>query len=268
MFRAFNLRIADNPFDLAAVEGGRKHMAALRPGLRQRMRDSLRGDGSLDGEHLRRTRFPGVRCQVFISHSHRDVDAALGLAGWLASNLGVAAFVDSGVWGHADELLAEIDDEHCRNNGRSTYNYAKRNRSTAHVHAMLSTALASMMDETECLIFMNTSSSVPLAGSIDETDSPWIFVEIEAANRMRRRPVHEHRGIKLAKARLDEGDLRIFHQLQLENLTEINVATLRDWQAGARESDGTNPLDVLYGLAPCGGDLSPIQKLRALLPRG
>ena len=48
-----------------------------------------------------------------------------------------------------------------------------------HVHMMLSTALANMIDKTECIMFLNTPNSVSTRDTKLKTYSPWIYNEIE-----------------------------------------------------------------------------------------
>nr|MBK7064154.1 hypothetical protein [Deltaproteobacteria bacterium] len=68
----------------------------------------------------------------------------------MEKTFGLTAFVDSSVWGDANELLAEIDNRFCWSDDRRTYDYRKRNNSTSHVHMMLATALSVMIDRCEC----------------------------------------------------------------------------------------------------------------------
>ena len=66
-------------------------------------------------------------------------------------------FVDTFYWGSADDLLKEIDDIKCKNSD-GTYDYQKRNITTSHVHAMLTSAIMQVMDLSEIVIFVNTNN--------------------------------------------------------------------------------------------------------------
>ena len=57
--------------------------------------------------------FPQIKADIFISHSHKDEDLALALAGWLKVSFGLTAFIDSCVWGYANDLLKMIDYKYC-----------------------------------------------------------------------------------------------------------------------------------------------------------
>ena len=44
--------------------------------------------GVIDGTKLQEDWFPTVNCDIFISHSHKDEDLAITLAGWLYETFG------------------------------------------------------------------------------------------------------------------------------------------------------------------------------------
>ena len=114
-------------------------------------------EGILDASRIEEEWFPKIDADVFISHSHKDQELAIGLAGWLRELFGITSFIDSCVWGYANDLLKIIDKNYCVNKRKpdgtvDTYNYNKRNQSTAHIHMILNAALYKMIDKTECLI--------------------------------------------------------------------------------------------------------------------
>jgi hypothetical protein len=118
-------------------------------------------DGYLNAEKMQENWFPSLDADIFISHSHRDEELAISLAGWLNEKLNIkSVFIDSCVWGYANDLLKSIDNEYCKNKFSETYDYEKRNISTSHVHMMLSTALSKMLDNSECCFFLHTPASV------------------------------------------------------------------------------------------------------------
>lgn len=97
-----------------------------------------------------------------------------------------------GVWGYSDDLLRQIDNEYCVSKTNpdgsiNSYNYQKRNQSTAHVHMMLNGALMKMMDSTECLIFLDTPNSLKAKNvSNGTTNSGWIYSELLMSKLLRR----------------------------------------------------------------------------------
>ncbi|NTW54623.1 MAG: hypothetical protein HGB15_07660 [Chlorobaculum sp.] len=206
-------------------------------------------DGSLQGSKLSANWFPQLEADVFISHSHKDVDTALIFAGWLSEKQGIVSFIDSCVWGYANDLLKAIDDEYCYQPEKGTYDYQKRNFSTSHVHMMLSIALTRMMYNTECLFFLNTPNSiipknVIKGSSTAETISPWIFAEIEMSKLVKKRDIEEHRNAIFEKS-ASFGALTINHEVDLSHLVEITHGDLKLW--GERNYiNKFEALDALY----------------------
>ena len=187
-------------------------------------------DGSLDASKMREEWFPDISCEVFISHSHKDKDAAKLLASWLHEAYGIMSFIDSSVWGFCDDLLSEIDKKYCYSKESNSYNYKKRNISTAHIHMLLTSALTMMIDKTECLIFLNTPNSVNPGKSISSanqqtTYSPWIYGELSFSKLLRRRPLEEHR--PKPKMALEEAlAFTVKYPAPQDHLVEINLDEL------------------------------------------
>lgn len=148
--------------------------------FRKILRQYLQANGNLDAATMEQEWFGSVQADIFLSHSHRDETLIEAFAGWLHEKCGVFAFVDSSLWGYADDLLREIDNDYCQNDDKQTYSYKLRNISTSYVHMILNTALAKMIHQTECLIFVNTENSTIKENITDEskTLSPWIYSEL------------------------------------------------------------------------------------------
>jgi hypothetical protein len=155
MFRGFELSVNDSFFRDFRDAGRSQHQENKRlvDDCLSQFRDQ---SGDLLSEKMTAAWFPEIDSQVFISHAHKDSALALGLSGHLQEQFGLKSFVDSAVWGYSDDLLRILDDAFCYNGSSRTYSYQKRNRSTSHVHMMLSVALTRMIDKCECIIFINT----------------------------------------------------------------------------------------------------------------
>lgn len=158
------------------------------------IRDSVNRDLILDGAKLAEHYFPSVQADIFISHSHKDVEKAKAFAKYIYIKTGLVSFIDSEVWSFADDLLRCLDNEYCYNSGSMLYSYEKRNISTSYVHMMLNTALLNMIDKCECLFFLSTPNSFNTEKEIKNTTfSPWIYSELSMANVIRKK---KHAGIK------------------------------------------------------------------------
>ena len=184
MFKGFNLcdlSPTQSFIDEYAPYGVTLNLSLARP-VQRALGEFATSGGVLDGSGLERNWFPQVKSQIFLSHSHGNEKVSMALAGWIHQHFGLASFVDSGVWGYADELLETIDKEHCWNRASRTYIYEHRNRSTSYVHMMLSAALAKMINRTECLIFLSTTESLQWRDAVQRTQSPWIYSELTFAS--------------------------------------------------------------------------------------
>ena len=204
MYRGFNLSLERKSFkegDFKELrEIGFKSLTCQKATIERKIKSFIDDDGFLDGSKMQDNWFPQIKADVFISHSHKDKDLALALAGWLKENLGLTAFIDSCVWGYSNDLLKLIDNRYCRNEYRRTYDYEKRNSSTSHVHMMLSVALTQMIDNTECLFFLNTPNSITPDTIINQTESPWIYSEIATSQLIRKKKLEEYRQVALMES--------------------------------------------------------------------
>lgn len=212
--------------------------------IKEEINKFLLGDGSINGSEMQNNWFPQIKADIFISHSHADKNIAIGLAGWLKDKFDLNVFIDSCVWGYADDLLKIIDDKYCRNIDDTMYIYEKRNFSTSHVHMMLSTALTMMIDHTECIFFVNSPSSIVTSDVISYTKSPWIYYEIAMSQYIRRKVPNRKRVI--IKKGIFEKALDIKYKLDLKHLNEINQINLKVWEDSYLQNKTKHPLDILY----------------------
>ena len=237
MYRGFNLLLEDNYFEKGYFEAfkkvGSESLSSQQTSIEETINSFVRNDGSLDGSMMQANWFPQIKADIFISHSHKDEKLALALAGWLKDSFGLTAFIDSCVWGYANKLLKMIDNEYCYQKETNTYNYQNRNYSTSHVHMMLSVALTQMIDNTECLFFLNTPNSItPDDTIIKQTESPWIYSEIAATRLIRKRSRKIYRLKRMVES-FSEGEsptLRIRHDIPVDHLTDIDNSVLSNWK--------------------------------------
>lgn len=214
-------------------------------------------DGSIEGKKIQENWFQQIDSHVFISHSHKDKNTAVSLAGLLSKVFGIKSFIDSCIWGYAEDLLRLIDDKYCLNSDGGTYNYQKRNYSTSHVHVMLQSALSMMIDKAECLLFLNTPNSVTTSGVVNQTYSPWIYSEIAMTRIIRpnipRRRWHEEKRT-LSKGEYVDESLKVKYELDLSHLHNLSINDLSYWiKQRRRYLTPEDALDGLYDLKPING---------------
>ena len=203
----------------------------------------LSGKWVIAGDKTESEWFPQLKKHVFISHSHKDEDAALLVAGLLKDRLGIDAFVDSAAWGCYRGLAKCLYEVAKRGypNITSQQDTQLRMSATEHAHCMLSKSLIQMMDRCECLMFLDTPASVGLhniniAGS--STFSPWIYTEIEAS-RVLRRYMYPRSMLKAANESLrsfamDEAPrVQVVYPLNLEHLEKLSTQMLSQWITNA-----------------------------------
>lgn len=149
--------------------------------FKKKLKEYLKSSVNITSNELTNLFFPTEKkFDIFLSHSHKDLEKALELSGFLKAYFGLEVFIDSCFWGSMDELLKEIDDEFSKSNSDSAlYDYNKRNISTAHCHIILATALKEMIDQIECFVFLDTTESISLKSQLEETKSCWIYYELE-----------------------------------------------------------------------------------------
>ena len=186
MFAGFDLDLSDiNP---RFKNQGYRLFLESKKKVEKELNEFLESDGSIDGTSMQNDWFPQIESDIFISHSHNDYEKAITLAGWLNETFKLDVFIDSCVWGSADVLLKKIDDSYCWMSDVGSYSYEKRNYSTSHVHMMLSAALTSMIDKSECLLFLNTPNTINTKDVIEQkTKSPWIYLEIQISQLVRKK---------------------------------------------------------------------------------
>lgn len=136
-----------------------------------------------DGTKIKSDWFPEIDADVFISHSHKDVELAKSLAGYINEKIGLKPFIDSEVWGNYADLLRNIDNNYCLSDDNELYDYELRNCSTSHVHMMLNIALMEMIHKCDYFIFIETKNSseedkLIYNAQIKRTNSPWIYSEL------------------------------------------------------------------------------------------
>lgn len=209
-------------------------------------------DGSIDGSKMQENWFPQIEADIFISHSHGDKKLAQELSKWLYVTFGLKAFIDSDVWGYAPNLEKKLLRIYRRYSDQEDYDDLK-NFASAHVHMMLSVALNQMIDNTECLFFLNTPSSISIDAPIDgTTPSPWIYSEIAMSRLIRKRlPKRYKRSLSESRQECFVAQ-SVRYTLPMDHLTKLNSDDLLMWKkyCKAASRHHLKALDCLYQLNP------------------
>ena len=132
----------------------------------------------IDGTKIQDDWFPEVDANIFISHSGKDEELAIGLANFMYDEYGVKSFVDSQVWGYFPDLMKKLDNGHDTKNNK--VNLSKYDECSAHVHNMLSIGLAKMIQKCDYFIFLDTHNSRNSLTNM--TESPWIYFELSLSH--------------------------------------------------------------------------------------
>ena len=249
MYIGYNLSLSDDLFKdtKAFYDAGKVLYQDAKEEVVKELSGFIKKDGSLDGAEIEKIWFPQINTDVFISHSHQDKKLAIWLAGVLNITLDLKVFVDSSIWGYANDLLLMIDKKYCKLDDKH-YSYKKRNYSTSHVHMMLNTALMKMIDKTECIIFLNTPSSISISEVTNNTKSPWIYSEISMTRMLRRKAPNRHIEELQKGGEVSARNLEVIYEVDLDHLIILNPETLLSWIVDRNEVNGSKHLDRLYNL--------------------
>lgn len=239
---------------------GQKYYEEVRDSIQSELGNFIGIDGTVDGTKLQEEWFPTKKgtFNIFLSHSHADEELAVSLAGYLKDRFNLNVFIDSCLWGYANNLLREIDEMYCRQSNGKFFDYDKRNYSTSHVHMMLASALLRMIDNCEAVFFLNTENSISIGEEIEKerTASPWIYTELAMADRISIRSVQYHRK-KLSEIEHRQNELanesvslKINYHVdrELKKFIPLSRDDIMDWEllCEANKHEGEYALDELY----------------------
>ncbi|TPD70492.1 hypothetical protein [Flavobacterium microcysteis] len=246
----------DNVNELIKI--GKEIFQDTQKKVKSTLDDYLLDNKRLDGNKIINEWFPEVKAHIFLSHSHKDEELAFLLAGFFHEAFNIYTFIDSAVWGYSDDLLRQLDDKYCKNSD-GNYNYLKRNYSTTHVHMMLSNSLNRMIDNCECIMFLNTPNSIVTSNEINnKTNSPWIFSEISTSMIVQKRtPIRVQQKIIVFSSKkmssLNENEqqqLLIDYNVELSHLINLNEEDLENWLETSKNTNAEKALDDLYAQHP------------------
>ena len=222
MFAKFKYDLKnDGSYPSEYVNEGSDIFLLHRAKVKGKLEKYIRSDGSLDAKEIEDDWFPTINAQVFLSHSHADEDKVKAFAGWLKRKYGIVSFIDSTVWGYANDLLWQMDNKFSRDRSGGL-SYELTTQSSAHVHMLLECALAKMINRCECLIFINSPNSVKPKdiSNKDLTGSPWIYNEIVMATTFPPRSLEEHRSRAILE-HSQQFSLNVSYPLKLDGFETV-----------------------------------------------
>lgn len=254
MFATFKMDLSELPEEILEqyYKKGLKVYSINKQKIEESLDKYLSVDGELRASEIEKDWFPSFKADVFLSHSHKDEKSVIALAG-LLKDIGLTAFIDSCVWGYADNLLGQIDDEYCASKinfdgSIDSYNYQKRNQSTAHVHMILNGALMKMIDNTECLIFLDTPNSLKAEDVVNgTTNSGWIYSELLMSKFLRKRhPIRKNINFAINETVKHDG-LSVPVEYDAD-ITHLMIMSIKDIIRAAENNKyaGLEVLDNLY----------------------
>lgn len=141
----------------------------------------LKNHSAIDGQLIESTWFPKIDADIFISHSHKDYQYARNISHFLHKEYNIKCFIDSDIWGFADDLIQILLD--------NTKLVTEKTRSIyySNVYLMLMNSLREMIDKTDLFLFLDSHNSIKKGNSDWQTLSPWIYSEIQTVKSLKRR---------------------------------------------------------------------------------
>lgn len=257
MYKKYRLSITEDEVQ-ELLSFSVRHTPIVKKNIDAEVEKVLRTDNA---NWIMDTWFPQYNADIFLSHSHDDYNLAKKLAAQFES-FGLKVFIDSEVWGYANELLRKVDNECCVKkkelDGSNIYSYEKRNQTTAQINIMLAHALIRMIDLTECFVFLETSKSTTKVDKSNiETMSPWLFHELNVVQVIEQRQKVRNRNFAedSAMEKLSESVTGFKFTASAQNMSAFSYTKLKDLFDKARNMrnalsgsncNGVKFLDLLY----------------------
>lgn len=202
-------------------------------------------DGSIKAKEIQNDWFPDIKADIFISHSHKDEKLAIKLGDWLFNNFELKSFIDSTVWKYSRDLLNKIISNndtyiHKRNIDGITYKYQETLNMSSHIDMILSTSIIKMIDNCECLFFLNTPNSINEKDAIEnKTYSQWIYLEtyissiinIKKPDRLTQEVYFSYKSNKIE------------YNASIEHLHKLTNFELKKWLDSYNDKKTNNQLD-------------------------
>lgn len=136
---------------------------------------------------------------------------------------------------------------------KSYYDYEKTLQVAKHADMILASALTEMIDNCECVFFLNTDSSVirgTEAISKNETYSPWIYHEVFTTTIIQKKQRSKFNESYQFRDNAIKQIPDISYGLDLSGMTVLREEDIFEWEIKINSNKDKHPLDVLYNLNP------------------
>ena len=253
MYEAFNVELKEK-WATDKIDVLKAHYDVEKKSYSEELKKLIDSSTTISADEIKKLLLPEQSFDVFISHSHADLDLALGLKFILKSKFNLNAFVDELYWGNIDTLQDELNKRHLhKENGMNLYDHNQTMQVAAHANMILASALTGMIDKCECVFFLNTENSVQSANDVLKgvnTRSPWIYHEVYTTTVIQR---HYDRGTNKRFAAVNES-LKdslmptIEYPLDISKMKPINDGIIREWFHKKTSMPNAHSLDVLYSI--------------------
>ena len=251
MYRAFNVTLESNKY--LGYANAQQYENDKSISL-QNLRRIINSKDMLQAYEIKKLLLPSKRYDIFISHSHKDLEIAKGLSGYLNALCGVACFIDSLYWGNIDELQEELNRMHLHKDeatGKKYFDHQSTMEVAKHANMILASALTEMIDNCECVFFLNTDSSVirgTEAISKNETYSPWIYHEVFTTTIIQKKQRSKFNESYQFRDNAIKQIPDISYGLDLSGMTVLREEDIFEWEIKINSNKDKHPLDVLYNL--------------------
>lgn len=253
MYRAFNVALESNKY--LGYVNTRQYENDKSISL-QKLQKIINSRDIIQAWEIKKLLLPSKRYDIFISHSHKDLELAKGFANYLYLFFNVTCFIDSLYWGNIDELQNELNELHLTYDGvtkKSYYDYEKTLQVAKHADMILASALTEMIDNCECVFFLNTDNSVirgTEAISKNETYSPWIYHEVFTTTIIQKKQRSKFNESYQFRDNAIKQIPDISYGLDLSGMTVLREEDIFEWEIKINSNKDKHPLDVLYNLNP------------------
>ena len=220
------------------------------------LRMLINSSKEISANQIKQILLPKEHYDIFISHSHKDLLLAKGLAGYLKALCGLSCFIDSLYWGNIDELQEELNRMHLHKDeatGKEYFDHQSTMEVAKHANMILASALTEMIDNCECVFFLNTDNSVirgTEAISKNETYSPWIYHEVFTTTIIQKKQRSKFNESYQFRDNAIKQIPDISYGLDLSGMTVLREEDIFEWEIKINSNKDKHPLDVLYNLNP------------------